>query len=199
MKISVSLHNHTIMSDGELSPDELLLYLKDCGYDVIAITDHMNLTIPWKIPDDIIFMPGIEWYSPRGYEIACINPHTIPEVGKLDLSQTELKWIAHPMYSNFGRYSGTSFVMDMLSVLMNNRLDGYELYNRNDLQISEADYIELHNIKSIKINEYAVDDFHVKGQEFTGWIEMKVPELEYSEVMKNLLSGNYDIKVDESK
>ena len=96
MKGICSLHNHSTVSDGELSPDELLIYLKDCGYNVIAITDHMDVAVPWNVPDDIIFIHGIEWYSSLGYEVVGLEPTVYPDVGKFDYSQTPVKWIAHP-------------------------------------------------------------------------------------------------------
>jgi predicted metal-dependent phosphoesterase TrpH len=34
------LHAHTTASDGELTPSELVAYAKQCGVDVLAVTDH---------------------------------------------------------------------------------------------------------------------------------------------------------------
>ena len=40
MKISMDLHTHSIFSDGEKTPREIVLKAKEEGIDVIALTDH---------------------------------------------------------------------------------------------------------------------------------------------------------------
>lgn len=39
-RYKVALHQHTTLSDGLLSPKEMLRSYKDAGYDAVAITDH---------------------------------------------------------------------------------------------------------------------------------------------------------------
>ena len=38
------LHTHTVYSDGELIPAELVRRAMVLGHDVIAITDHVDMT-----------------------------------------------------------------------------------------------------------------------------------------------------------
>ena len=38
------LHTHTIFSDGELIPAELVRRASDLGHSAIAITDHVDMT-----------------------------------------------------------------------------------------------------------------------------------------------------------
>jgi len=59
------LHTHSTASDGTLSPTELVAYAKECGTDVLAITDHditdglaEAITVANDI--DITLVPGIE-------------------------------------------------------------------------------------------------------------------------------------------
>lgn len=40
----IDLHTHSIFSDGELVPSELVRRAKVCGYRAIAITDHMDMS-----------------------------------------------------------------------------------------------------------------------------------------------------------
>ena len=40
MRPVYDLHTHTTSSDGQLSPEELVVQAKACGIDVLAITDH---------------------------------------------------------------------------------------------------------------------------------------------------------------
>lgn len=41
-RYKVALHQHTTLSDGRLSPEEMLRSYKDAEYDAVAITDHWN-------------------------------------------------------------------------------------------------------------------------------------------------------------
>jgi len=69
----IDLHTHSIFSDGELLPSELIRRAKNIGYEAIAITDHadssnIDFIIPriLKICKDyedsfgIKIIPGIE-------------------------------------------------------------------------------------------------------------------------------------------
>ena len=38
------LHSHTVNSDGDASPAELVAHYADAGFDVLAITDHHFVT-----------------------------------------------------------------------------------------------------------------------------------------------------------
>ncbi|MCL2143735.1 MAG: PHP domain-containing protein, partial [Methanomassiliicoccaceae archaeon] len=40
----IDLHTHTILSDGELTPSELVRRAMVLGHDAIAITDHVDMT-----------------------------------------------------------------------------------------------------------------------------------------------------------
>ncbi len=58
------LHTHTDCSDGSLSPEELAAYARECGVDVLAITDHDTVAAFERLeaegeqtPD---LVPGIE-------------------------------------------------------------------------------------------------------------------------------------------
>ncbi len=47
----IDLHSHSFFSDGELSPAELVQRAKDKGYEVLAITDHIDSSnLDWVIP-----------------------------------------------------------------------------------------------------------------------------------------------------
>jgi len=57
------LHSHTTMSDGTLSPAELILRAEQMGVDVLAITDHDTLDAYGQVPanpGNIKLIPGIE-------------------------------------------------------------------------------------------------------------------------------------------
>lgn len=61
-----NLHTHTLLSDGLLSPDEVIARYRNLGYDFLAITDHDDLipegyweVIPRGNPDLLVFV-GVE-------------------------------------------------------------------------------------------------------------------------------------------
>lgn len=59
-RYKVGLHIHTTVSDGQLSPTEVIKRYKSAGYDVIALTDH------WKYHgedsvDGVKIIPGCEY------------------------------------------------------------------------------------------------------------------------------------------
>jgi predicted metal-dependent phosphoesterase TrpH len=41
-----NLHTHTANSDGDATPDEVVAWYRDAGYDFLALTDHDLLTLP---------------------------------------------------------------------------------------------------------------------------------------------------------
>ncbi len=68
----IDLHTHSLLSDGELLPSELVRRAKVIGYEAIAITDHADYTTLDKLIDasrkaraleesyGIVVIPGVE-------------------------------------------------------------------------------------------------------------------------------------------
>lgn len=53
-----ALHTHSTLSDGELSAKDLARHYERAGYDVLAITDHWQIT---GAPDEkLLVIPGVE-------------------------------------------------------------------------------------------------------------------------------------------
>lgn len=47
----IDLHTHTLFSDGELLPSELVRRAEDIGYEAIALTDHADSSnLDWVLP-----------------------------------------------------------------------------------------------------------------------------------------------------
>jgi len=84
----IEFHCHSILSDGELAPNEILRRAEALGYEAIAITDHVdasNLEAVTKglvrlseemrsYTDDFKFIPGVE--------LTHIRPETIDRLAK---------------------------------------------------------------------------------------------------------------------
>src|SRR5512143_1515681 len=83
----IDLHTHTIFSDGELIPFELIRRAEDKGYTALAITDHMDASnIDFIIPR---IVKAIEKIRPLvslevlpGAEITHVPPEIIPDLVK---------------------------------------------------------------------------------------------------------------------
>lgn len=79
------LHTHTVFSDGELIPAELVRRAMVLGHDVIAITDHVDMTNVEFVASNVAracelrddFIPVIP-----GVEITHVPPRLIGEVAK---------------------------------------------------------------------------------------------------------------------
>lgn len=54
------LHVHSTASDGELSPEAVLDWYRDRGYDFVALTDHEVLSQSRAVAGDFITLSGIE-------------------------------------------------------------------------------------------------------------------------------------------
>ncbi len=83
----IDLHTHSIFSDGELIPSELIRRAIALGYEAIAITDHMDHSnIDLIIPRIIKSIRAIQPYVPitilPGAEITHVPPPLISDIVK---------------------------------------------------------------------------------------------------------------------
>jgi len=83
----IDLHTHTIFSDGELIPFELIRRAEAIGYKAIAITDHIDSSnIDFVIPKIVTALKKIQSYisieALPGAEITHAPPQIIKELVK---------------------------------------------------------------------------------------------------------------------
>jgi histidinol phosphatase-like PHP family hydrolase len=83
----IDLHTHSIFSDGELVPAELIRRAAAMGYEAIAITDHMDQSnIDLIIPRIVNAVNKLKDYVPikvlPGAEITHVPPPLIPDMVK---------------------------------------------------------------------------------------------------------------------
>ena len=79
------LHTHTVYSDGELIPAELVRRAMVKGHDLIAITDHVDMTnVEWVVTNMIKAVDLCEDYIKviPGVEITHVPPKQIDKVAK---------------------------------------------------------------------------------------------------------------------
>jgi putative hydrolase len=83
----IDLHTHTIFSDGELIPFELIRRAESTGYTALAITDHVDVSnIDFVIPRIVKAVEKIRTISKMnvfpGAEITHVPPELIPDLVK---------------------------------------------------------------------------------------------------------------------
>ncbi|HTX43813.1 MAG TPA: histidinol phosphate phosphatase domain-containing protein [Methanocella sp.] len=83
----IDLHTHTLFSDGELTPSELVRRAKVCGYEAIALTDHADFTnIDFLLKGAKKARYLEEGYDIKvlaGVEITHVPPKLIPSLARL--------------------------------------------------------------------------------------------------------------------
>ena len=180
MRIKLGLHNHSQMSDGYFTVGGLLRYLKDSGYDVIAITDHNAYTVPHPIQirenkvEDLLILRGIEVTFPRIHFI-CLEPMKHKTVRDC-LDTARVSYIAHPSFSGLNPF-------DCQMICDKYHLDGVEQYNNG-----------FPNFKGeVDGNLYAGDDLHIPSQVMTSWMEMDVDAIDKETVLGKLQEGDYEL------
>ncbi len=80
------LHTHTVYSDGELIPAELVRRAMVKGHDLIAITDHVDMTnVEWVVTNMVKAIDLCEDYIKviPGVEITHVPPRQIDKVAKM--------------------------------------------------------------------------------------------------------------------
>jgi len=113
----IDLHTHSFLSDGELSPAELLQRAKEKGYKALGITDHADPSnIDWVIPRIVKFcqevsrvdkgikvIPGVELtHCPPALigELILVHGQTIvepvPEGTNRAALEADIDILAHP-------------------------------------------------------------------------------------------------------
>lgn len=180
MRLKVALHCHSSLSDGEMSPGQLLRFLRDHDYRVVAITDHNHMTIPHELQtrglDDMIILNGVEWTLPQYHLVLIDLPlNKTRTFSKFDVTNANLKFIAHPFW--------TLNVDETLNYCDLYQLDGIEKFNRGIECFFGEDVIGY--------NYYACDDLHIRRDIDTSWIELETDSFDKQTIIEKLKEGDY--------
>jgi len=78
----IDLHTHTLFSDGELLPSELICRAEEIGYEAIALTDHADSSnLDWVLPRIIRVCQDLNRHRPiraiPGIELTHLPPEMI--------------------------------------------------------------------------------------------------------------------------
>ncbi|MEM3673778.1 MAG: CehA/McbA family metallohydrolase [Candidatus Bathyarchaeia archaeon] len=137
LQVKIDLHVHTHYSyDAIIKPEELVFYVKKCGLDGIAITDHDTIEGAIKMAGttDCLVIPGIEVTSLDGHVIGLNIEEQIPP--KLSVAETvdrihEAGGIAvacHP----------SAFFKESLGKHTNAKFDAVEVINSSSIPFNRS-------------------------------------------------------------
>ena len=196
-----NLHAHTTESDGNLSPPEAAEFYRGAGYQVLAITDHWNVSDLKSDHTDFLILRGAELNGGKSaqsdYHIVGLD---LRRPGKLEpranLAAQDLieiirqeggeAFLAHPYWSGL-------MASDIIE------LDGcfaVEVYNATcDLNISRGlSMVHWDDLLTLgrDFGALAVDDGHRASLDHgRGWTMIRAPELSPEALMDALRRGLY--------
>ena len=211
-------HTHTLESDGDSSPEYVVRWYKEHGYNFLVLSDHDVLTDPAQLShltdSDFILIPGEEVSS--SYESHPVHVNGLNLRGLVDprtgatLVATiqnnvdairEVEGVPHINHPNY-RWA---FGAEELAQIENDRL--LEIYNGHPAVHNEGGggFPSLEEIWDVlltggkRIYGIAVDDAHSFQGEFSadrsnpgrGWISVRARSLDAAEIMQQLEAGQF--------
>lgn len=141
------LHAHTFLSDGSLSPEELVSHAQEAGLDFFFITDHNFFHNIWP-NSDLLVLPGVEFTGMTGHWNA------------LDITEPVDMYSEH---FNIETIEGTHRLMDKMKnegtlVSINHPFLTIWSWLHDDLELSKIDTLEIWNDPSYKDNPKATEE-----------------------------------------
>ncbi len=206
-----NLHLHTTMSDGALTPEEVIDRYRNAGYSFIALTDHRQENPAWE-DRDFVVLTGAEYdtgdpaSSMPLYHILGIGMEQIPRIRYRESYEARHPWptaqeiinairdagglaiLAHPAWS----------VMDPEEMLQLHGFSAAEIYNTNcgiPIYPDRADssrYFDIWAKNGKLVRAVAADDAHdYEGEECTSYIMVNAAHLSERAIMEALRNGDY--------
>jgi hypothetical protein len=214
-----NLHCHSTLSDGKLTPSEVVAVYRSKGYSFLSFTDHFILTdLPQEQSDDFLLLPGIE----AGTDVSgTAKRYHILGVGLPQLPQERLgkplseKALPYPAKEWRGSGSAQS-ILDDLAALGLNSVICHPVWSRLEpdelVQLSGFSAIEIFNYgcelenhtglaplywdlllrKGVKAWGVATDDaHHVLRDQGGGWIMVKTGDFSRQGIMAAISAGRF--------
>ena len=193
------LHSHTVNSDGDATPAELVAHYAGLGFDVLAITDHHFVTA--FSSDDLLVIPSSELTArPTGaleVDVLAIGAERLPEpnhefasveaAARFAVDAGGVAFLAHPYWS--GLESAVYLDAPSLSgiELMNG---GSELANGNGRSAEFWDAV-LHHTRGACLG-IASDDCHSPGKDSNlAWTMVRSDDRSREAVLDALRRGAF--------
>ncbi len=208
------LHCHTTRSDGSGTPEEVIRYHKQHGYDFLALTDHRVYNYENYAPEvDITIIPGMEFDSSlyngfgfRCFHAVCIGPSK--EDGNGFEQDVRLKSGNATCQEEFQPYLDKIHAKNNLTIYCHpewsstptrcfDKLQGnfaMEIWNsgcviENDMDKDAAYWDEMLGLGH-KIYGVATDDGHAMSHHCLGWVMVNA-ENDINSILKALKNGAF--------
>lgn len=194
-----NIHAHTNVSDGLLSPADVVSVYKNEGYDFIALTDHRQASAGKEYPDFLV-LSGIEldvndYDTRRAFHIVGIGFEgnikyqqnlTPQDLIDIIIQQNGLAILAHPSWSFLTHEDAFTL----------KGYQGIEIFNTisetKSNRGSSTEYIDTVASKGLIKLIFAVDDTHQYSEDlFGGYIMVNSPSLDKINILKNIKEGNF--------
>jgi hypothetical protein len=205
-----NLHTHSTLSDGRLSPEEVVKAYRDAGYDFLMLSEHFVEHFDWPVADthtlrtdDFTTIIGAElhvmqnsakelWHIvAAGLPLDFAPPEkgeTGPEIARRAAKAGAFVGIAHPAWSLLTLADGLSI----------DAAHAVEIYNHGSaIEIDRGDgfYLldQLLN-EGKRLTGFATDDTHFTNfsdDAFGGWVQVKSESLDPDALLAALKAGHY--------
>lgn len=203
-----NLHTHSTLSDGALSPKDVVDAYKEAGYDFMMLSDHFIGQFDWPIADTRGFRSnsfttiiGSELHAPAtevgelwhivgaGLPLDFPAPsksETGPQLARRAAEAGAFVGIAHPAWSQLtmadARAVDCAHAVEIYNhgcAVETDRGDGWYLLDR---MLTEGR----------RLSAFATDDAHFKTDDhFGGWVQVKAPSLDPDALLTALKTGAY--------
>lgn len=190
-----NLHSHTTMSDGKLSPQDVVEFYRSRGYDFLCLTDHEKMSDPSGLStEDFLVFTGVETGSKQSrHHIVGIGCKELGPFPRQEMAQDAvdkirsmggLVFIAHPYWS--------ALVDADVRSLSN--IQGIELYNTGcEVEIGRG-FSTTHwdNLlfSGMMLDGFAVDDAHRYTDDAPGgWVWVKAKRLAQEDILDSISNG----------
>ncbi|MTI94661.1 MAG: hypothetical protein FH749_04110 [Firmicutes bacterium] len=203
-----NFHAHTVLSDGVLSPRQVIDAYHQRGYKILALTDHdtkgpPDTTWPWHVhgrdPETLGMLPieGNE-LSHHDHVLSLFNSHSSMKGDSLETSlkaigeRDGLAILCHP-----GRYKEPrQWASYMPYFLRHPHLVGIEVYNQGDRYPGDRELWD--RLLTVLMPDRPVwgfsnDDLHRASQLGRNWNNILVSELSERSVRDALIGGEFYI------
>ncbi|MGI6367356.1 MAG: CehA/McbA family metallohydrolase [Anaerolineae bacterium] len=189
-----NLHTHSTQSDGELTPDQVIAWYDDHGYDLIAVSDHWVLSKGQTIRPDLITLTAAELHG-AGYHLLTLGLTELPPREWADdpqriidalKAQGALCYIAHPYWT--GQSSA--------EVMALQNLDGLEAFNAVCEESKGNGHSRVHWDDCLaagrQLTGLAVDDSHWhRPWQGIGYVMVRAPQLTEEAILSALAQGDF--------
>ncbi len=195
----VALHLHSTVSDGRLSPDEIVSLYRRGGFDAIAITDH------WKFQgernfDDFLVLSGCEYNvggRRKAMHLVGLGMKSEPKLDR-DASKQEIidaihsasgiAVLAHPAWS----------LNSLEEAKALQGIDATEIYNSvsecgESLRAYSDHFVDLCARNNLHFGILATDDAHYYGgiDDQKGWVMVRAKSLSSDSILKAIRERDF--------